>query len=152
MQACISQHFEKYMDDTLDKPTKTSNGQTRTTNLADTYLQEYLMAWQARDDDTRHGHDIATWQSAATQQAIREIQQLYDIKDKALPEFQYILDQPIETVLQLKSNLMPCWINTYESILKKRSYNTAMTANWLLVGHGAPGKPRPPPTSKTHQL
>jgi len=60
MQACISQHFEKYMDDTLDKPTKTSNGQTRTTNLADTYLQEYLMAWQARDDDTRHGHDIAT--------------------------------------------------------------------------------------------
>jgi len=66
----------------------------------------------------------------------------YETKDKVLlPEFQYILDQPIETVLQLKANLMRCWINTYKSILTKRSYNTpALTADWLLVGQGPPGK------------
>jgi len=47
------------------------------------------MGWQARNDD-RHGHDSATQQSAATRQAVREIQQLYEMKDKVLPEFQYI--------------------------------------------------------------
>ena len=51
------------------------------------------------------------------------------MKDEVLPEFQYILDQPIETVLRLKANLMRCWINTYKSILTKRSYNTALTAD-----------------------
>jgi len=76
--------------------------------------------------------------TAATRQAVWEIQQLYEMKDEVLPEFQYILDWPIETVLQLKGNLMRCWINTYKSILTKRSYNTALTADWLLVGHGAP--------------
>jgi len=87
------------------------------------------MAWQARNDD-RRGHDAATRQTAATRQAVREIQQLlYEMKDEVLPEFQYILDQPIETVLQLKGNLMRCWINTYMSILTKRSYNTALTAD-----------------------
>jgi len=65
----------------------------------------------------------------AARQAVREIQQLYEMKDEVLPEFQYILDQPIETVLQLKANLMRCWINTYQSILTKRSYNTALTAD-----------------------
>ena len=51
-------------------------------------------------------------------------------EDEVLPEFQYILDQPIETVLRLKANLMRCWINTtYKSILTKRSYNTALTAD-----------------------
>ena len=74
-------------------------------------------------------YDITTRQFAATRQAVWEIQQLYDMKDEVLPEFQYILDQPIETVLQLKSNLMRCWINTYESTLKKRSYNTALIAD-----------------------
>ena len=99
-----------------------------TTNLADMYLQGYLMAWQARNDD-RHGHDADTKQAAAARQAVREIQQLYEMKDEVLPEFQYILDQPIETVLRLKANLMRCWINTYKSILTKRSYNTALTAD-----------------------
>ena len=136
--------------------TKTLNGQTWTTNLADTYLQGYLMAWQARNDD-RHGHDITTRQSAATRQAVWEIQQIYDMKDEVLSEFQFILlEQPIETVLQLKSNVMRCWINTYESTLKKRRYNTTLTADGLLVGHGAPENvltPNPnPPTSNTHQL
>ena len=68
-------------------------------------------------------------QAAAARQAVREIQQLYEMKDEVLPEFQYILDQPIETVLRLKANLMRCWINTYKSILTKRSYNTALTAD-----------------------
>jgi len=55
---------------------------------------------------------------------------LYEMKDEVLPEFQYILDQPIlETVLWLKANLMRCWINAYKSILTKRSYNTALTAD-----------------------
>jgi len=67
--------------------------------------------------------------TAATRQAVWEIQQLYEMKDEVLPEFQYILDWPIETVLQLKGNLMRCWINTYKSILTKRSYNTALTAD-----------------------
>jgi len=117
-----------YKDENLEEVTKTSNGQTWTTNLADAYLQGYLMAWQAGNDD-RHGHDAATRQTAATRQAVREIQQLYEMKDEVLPEFKYILDQPIETVLQLKANLMRCWINTYKSILTKRSYNTALTAD-----------------------
>jgi len=59
----------------------------------------------ASQKDDRHGHDITTRQSSVTRQAVWEIQQLNDLKDKVLPEFQYILDQPIETVLQLKSNL-----------------------------------------------
>ena len=73
-----------------------------------------------------HTHDADTRQTAAARQAVREIQQLYEMKDEVLPEFQYILDQPIETVLRLKANLMRCWINTYKSILTKRSYNTAL--------------------------
>ena len=35
----------------------------------------------------------------AARQAVREIQQLYEMKDEVLPEFQYILDQPIELVI-----------------------------------------------------
>ena len=123
MRARITQRFTQYIDANLEEVTKTSNGQTWTTNLADMYLQGYLMAWQARNDD-RHGHDADTKQAAAARQAVREIQQLYEMKDEVLPEFQYILDQPIETVLRLKA-----LINTYKSILTKRSYNTALTAD-----------------------
>ena len=109
------------------------------------------MAWQARNDD-RHGHDAATRTTAATRQAVREIQQLYEMKDEVLPEFQYILDQPIETVLQLKANLMRCWINTYKSILTKRSPDCRLT----IGGAWSPweifyNKPNPP-TSTNHQL
>ena len=128
MRARLTQRFTQYIDANLEEVTKTSNGQTWTTNLADMYLQGYLMAWQARNDD-RHGHDAATKQAAAARQAVREIQQLYEMKDEVLPEFQYILDQPIETVLRLKANLMRCWINTYKSIMTKRTYNTALTAD-----------------------
>ena len=97
MRARLTQKFTQYIDDNLEEVTKTSNGQqTLTTNSADTYLQGYLLmpCWQARNDD-RHGHDAATRQTAAARQAVREIQQLYEMKDEVLPEFQYILDQPI---------------------------------------------------------
>jgi len=128
MRARISNKFSEYIEENLGEVTKTSNGQTWTTNLADTFLQGFLMAWKARNDD-RHGHDSITKQSAKTRQAVREIQQLYEMRDEVLPEFQYILDQPIEKVLELRCNLMRCWINTYKSILTKRSYNTAQTAD-----------------------
>ena len=81
------------------------------------------------EDDYKQTNDADTRQTAAARQAVREIQQLYEMKDEVLPEFQYILDQPIETVLRLKANLMRCWINTYKSILTKRSCNTALTAD-----------------------
>jgi len=128
MRARISNKFSEYIEENLGEVTKTSNGQTWTTNLADTFLQGFLMAWKARNY-ARHGHDNITKQSAKTRQAVREIQQLYEMRDEVLPEFQYILDQPIEKVLELRCNLMRCWINTYKSILTKRSYNTAQTAD-----------------------
>ena len=56
MRARLTQRFTQYIDANLEEVTKTSNGQTWATNLADMYLQGYLMAWQARNDD-RHGHD-----------------------------------------------------------------------------------------------
>ena len=68
MRARLTQRFTQYIDANLEEVTKTSNGQTWTTNLADMYLQGYLMAWQARNDD-RHGHDAATKQAAAARQA-----------------------------------------------------------------------------------
>ena len=51
MRARITQRFTQYIDANLEEVTKTSNGQTWTTNLADMYLQGYLMAWQARNDE-----------------------------------------------------------------------------------------------------
>jgi len=77
MQAKLSHLFGQCMDASyLDELTKNStNGQVWTANLANTYLQGYLMAWQARNND-RHGHDITTRQSAASRQAVQEKQQL----------------------------------------------------------------------------
>ena len=52
------------------------------------HSQTHTLAWQARNDD-RHGHDAATRQTAAARQAVREIQQLYEMKDEVLPELKY---------------------------------------------------------------
>ena len=56
------------------------------------------MAWQARNDD-RHGHDAATKQAAAARQAVREIQQLYEMKDEVLPELKYTTEKKIEHLI-----------------------------------------------------
>jgi len=53
------------------------------------------------------------------------------MEEDGLPEYQWILWQPVEILLQLKTTLMRRRISNYSSMVEKRIYNTALKADWL---------------------
>jgi hypothetical protein len=93
-------------------------------DMVDCVLKQWWKVWMMRNGD-RHGRDAATKAQAERQQAIREMQQLYDLKDTVLPQHQWILSQPIETKLQWTTPVIRAWISNYRVFIEE-GHNTAL--------------------------
>ena len=101
-----------------DKSTKKKNGQTWTTDVVSTIFEQWLNLWNLRNTD-RHGRDQASKAQAENLQAIRELYQLYDLKDYQPPELQWILAPPIIERLRWPTYAIRAFINSFQPILSK---------------------------------
>lgn len=95
-----------------------------TTTVADTLLQQWWALWELRNED-RHGRDKATRSQADQRQAIREMQQLYDIKDTISPSLHWIFSQPLEDKLHWPATVMRAWITNFKPLIEG-GYTTAL--------------------------
>lgn len=100
------------------------NGQTWSTQVVATVFGQWWKLWDLRNSD-RHGRDLITKAEAAKRQAIRELQQLYDLKDQVPPQHQWILSVPIESRLQWSTPMLRAFISSYKPILEE-GYTTRL--------------------------
>ena len=63
-----------------ENATPKDNGLTWATEIISAILSQWWDLWELRNGD-RHGRDRRSQQQAETRQAIRELYQLYDLKD-----------------------------------------------------------------------
>jgi hypothetical protein len=94
------------------------NGTTWTVNMIRTILKGWLEVWEIRNKD-RHGRDRLSKAQADRAQAIRELEQLYELKDQVLPQHNWILTTPFQQRLNLKTYSIRAFINCYKPILEE---------------------------------
>ena len=98
--------------------TKKVNGQTWSTAIAQLLLQQWHNLWIERNGD-RHGTDKQSKESAARRQAVREVEQLYDLNGSIRPCHNWMLSTPLEEMTQRRTYMLRAWISSYEPILRK---------------------------------
>ena len=93
------------------------NGQTWTIKAAQTILEGWLDLWKIRNAD-RHGRDHQTRAQVQREQALRELESLYQYKDQVWDHHAWILSTPLETRKALKTYQIRAFINNYQPVLK----------------------------------
>jgi hypothetical protein len=92
--------------------------------MAELMLSQWWKLWTLRNE-ARHGKDLESKNQAAKRQALREIQQLYELQDSRRIDLQWIYHTPLETIQSWSTSMMRAWINNYRPILLE-GYNTAL--------------------------
>ena len=95
-----------------------TNGQTWATTIIQAILQGWLDLWHIRNGD-RHGRDSQSKAQAAKAQAIRELEQLYELKEGVLPQHQWLLETPIQQRMNLKTYQLRAFINSFKPVLEE---------------------------------
>ena len=91
--------------------TKKVNGQTWATALAELLLQQWYNLWIERKGD-RHGRDKDSKATAAKRQAIREVEQLYDLTGYIRPSDNWLLATPLEEMKERRTYMLRAWISS----------------------------------------
>ena len=73
----------------------------------------------------RHGRDYKTQAEAAKQQAVREIEQLYEYKGQLLPQHEWILATPLEQQRSKRTYVLRAFISNFGPIIEE-SYKTRL--------------------------
>ena len=92
------------------------NGQTWATDIIQLLLEGWLALWKQRNED-RHGKDRATRVQIEKAQAIRELQQLYDLKDGVPARHKWLFDTPLLARMNMTTHQIRAYINTWKPIL-----------------------------------
>ena len=116
-------HQQEFLGYPVDKKI---NGQTWSTALAKLFLEQWRLAWMARNGD-RHGRDKESRASAERKQALREVELLYEYKGFVEPKFNWILNLPLEQRKENRTYVLRAWISSFGPILKQsHEYQTRL--------------------------
>ena len=118
------QHQQSHLAST-NQATAKNNGLTWATDLASLIFKQWWKLWELRNGD-RHGQDMISRAEAQKRQAIREMHQLYELKDTVLPQYQWILSNPIESKLHWPASVIRAWISNYRPLLEEEGYQTRL--------------------------
>ena len=122
----FSHKWSEYQDCYLGaKSTKKNNGTTWMIGLIDLIFQEWWKLWELRNSD-RHGHDLVTQTQAESRQTLRELTLLYETYQNQVGQTQqWLFAVPLQTRMQMRTNALRQWLNTWKPVLEK-SYATAL--------------------------
>jgi hypothetical protein len=93
-----------------------NNGQTWATKIIQELLQAWLDIWTLRNGD-RHGRDKQTRTQAAKAQAIRELQQLYDLQGQVKPEHEWLFQTPLQARINMTTYSIRAFISNWKPVL-----------------------------------
>ncbi len=94
------------------------NGTTWGTKIISALLQGWLDIWNLRNGD-RHGRDAQSRHQAETAQAIRELEQLYELKGHILPEHEWLFAVPLDVRRSMKIYHVRAYINCWKPVLEE---------------------------------
>jgi hypothetical protein len=106
------------------RETKYKNAQTWSTTIIQTILGQWLELWAIRNKD-RHGRDWQTQNTAAKDQATREITQLYEYKGRIMPQHEWIFSNTLEQQRQKSTYVQRAFISNYKPVILA-SYQTRL--------------------------
>ena len=112
----ISNLWAKTQQDHLGAFDPRKNGQTWATDIIQLLLEGWMALWKQRNED-RHGKDRATRVQIEKAQAIRELQQLYELKDGVPERHRWLFDTPLLARMNMKTHQIRAYINTWKPIL-----------------------------------
>ena len=109
----------KYQQQHLgDQVTTEKNGTAWTAAVATTIMKCWLGLWDIRNGE-RHGKDVASQTKADKEQAIREVEMLYEIKEHIPRRLQFIYHHPLATLKEKQAGYLIAWINDYKTVLER---------------------------------
>jgi ribonuclease HI len=98
--------------------TKRKNATTWATDMISTIFEYWLKLWKMRNED-KHGKDAATRREAEKQQAIRELEQMYE--DNENTHETWIIQRPIEELKRKSTYMIRAAISNYRPVLEEPS-------------------------------
>jgi hypothetical protein len=104
--------------------TKTKNSQTWSATIIQTILEKWLELWTMRNKD-KHGKDWQTKVAADKEQAIREMEQLYEYKGRIMPHHEWIFNTTLEHQRQKSTYVLRAFISNYQPVILE-SYQTRL--------------------------
>jgi len=125
LQGRMTKEWGKFHEQTLGQNTShKNNGTTWTTAIIDYLFGQWLTVWKQRNED-RHGREQHTKNQAALTLAIREATALYSKKGHLLPQDEWMLEKPLEEILQWPYNTLKIWLTLWTPLIEK-SYQTQL--------------------------
>ena len=114
----LSKSWARYQQDFLGTFEPKQNGNTWAMTAAEAPLKGWHDLWMVRNQE-RHGRDLQTKAAARREQAIRELELLYELKGLVEPRLNWILATPLEQRKNLKTFHMRAFINCFGPILEE---------------------------------
>jgi hypothetical protein len=114
----LSQSWAKEQQSHIGAFQPKNNGMTWCTKIISTLLQGWLDLWNLRNGD-RHGRDTHTKAQALKAQAIREMEQLYELKGQVLPEHEWLLEVPLQVRRAMKTYYLRAFISSWKTVLEE---------------------------------
>jgi hypothetical protein len=106
------------------KETKYRNAHTWSTTIIHIILDKWLELWTIRNK-ARFGRDWQAQQTAAKDQAVREIEHLYAYKGKIMPHQEWIFSTTLDQQKQKSTYILRAFISTYKQMILD-SYQTRL--------------------------
>ena len=114
----ISQLWSQKMQEHIGGFDPKKNGTTWATTIISEILTGWLELWHLRNGD-RHGRDAQSKQQAAKAQALRELEQLYDLKGGVSPDLEWIFDTPLQERMNMRTYHLRAFINSWKPVLEE---------------------------------
>jgi hypothetical protein len=114
----LSKEWVTYMGNSIGgNATKTKNAITWATDIIKTIFTQWVALWKMRNQE-RHGHDYKSRKEAEHNQAVREMEQLYELKGHTQPDYEWIFHTPIEQQRTKTTYVLRAFISNYTSFVQ----------------------------------
>jgi hypothetical protein len=121
----LSKAWIAYLEQSIQhEATQFRNAVTWATDIIRTMLSQWLDLWKLRNED-RHGQDYVSKRAAERNQAIREVEQLYEFKGRIQPEDAWIFHTPIEQQRTKSTYVLRAFLSNYKPLVNG-SYQTRL--------------------------
>jgi hypothetical protein len=121
----ISKMWIAYLEQRIqNEVTESKNVVTWATDIIRTILSQWLDLWKLRNDD-RHGYDYKSKRVSERNQAVREVEQLYELKGQVQPEDAWIFHTPIEQQKNKSTYVLRAFLSNYKPLVYG-SYQTRL--------------------------
>jgi hypothetical protein len=116
LQGRIAHQWIEKQKEAMATPTKRKNSMTWATEMISTIFEYWLKLWKMRNED-KHGRDAVTRREAERQQAIRELEQMYEGNENT--QETWIIQRPMEALKGKSTYTIRAAISNYRPVLQE---------------------------------